>query len=97
MEPTTSAAYVRLEGHDGEVLYSGESIYRPGKPHPRSGEPRPTVGIPDDAMRVRPSADATEAVWLDDERILVEAVYLDRVATCWWFILSRPPRNRADA
>src|SRR5437764_1420037 len=90
---TSFAAYVELEDSAGRVIYSGEAIYRPARAHPVSGVPSPTIGVPDDDMRERPAASEGLAVRLSGERIPVEAAYLERVSTCWWFVLDRAPAH----
>jgi hypothetical protein len=91
------AAYVQVDRSDGGTLYAGEAIYRPRKPHPSSGEPLPMIGIPDDGMPDRPLASAAYDIWYNGERIAASAVYLERVSTCWWFILAAPPRHLPTA
>ena len=71
-------------------LYSGEVIYRPTKPHPVTGEPAPMVGIPDDSLRRRPATELPYRIRLRGEEIGVLSVFLERVSTCWWFVLERP-------
>lgn len=90
---SSHAAYVQIDTPDGQTIYTGEAIYRPQKPHPLTGKPLPTIGIPDDAMPVRPSSSTPYDVWYNGERIPTTAVYLERVATCWWFVLAKPPRH----
>jgi hypothetical protein len=87
------AAYVELEDSAGQVIYAGEAIYRPARPHPVRGAPVPTVGIPDDSMPRRPDQTSGFAVRLSGERIPIETAYLERVSTCWWFVLSRVPAH----
>lgn len=82
---------IRLIGENDETLYEGEAVYRLDKPHPQSGEPVPQIGIPDAAMAVRPRGDAGYRLGFTAEELSVTGLYLDRVATCWWFILPRSP------
>jgi len=91
------AAYVEIESPDGSTLYSGEAIYRPQRPHPLTGDPVPTIGIPDDDMAARPSPPIEYAVWYNGDRIRASTVYLERVSTCWWFVLAEPPRHPPTA
>jgi len=93
MERTSYAAYVQLADPDGGIIYSGEAIYRPRKLDPLTGEPTPTIGIPDDAMQVRPSGLLSYRISFNGDQIPTSSVYLERVATCWWFALERPPRH----
>ncbi len=88
MEVRTSfAAFVEIRDAGGAVVYSGEAIYRPAKTDPTTGAPAPTIGVPDDAMKLRPSGLGHYAIWLSGEPISTAAVYLERVSTCWWFVL----------
>lgn len=92
-EGDSHAVYVQLDDPDGRTVYAGEAIYRSAKAHPRTRASAPQVGIPDDAMSERPQADVTYRLWLNAESIPVAGVYLERVATCWWFILEHLPRR----
>lgn len=89
-------AHVRLLEADGRVVYEGEAIYRPQKPHPLGGENVPQIGVPDAVMPERPRDDEGYRLSIGDEGLEVVAVYLERIASCWWFVLghplSRPPR-----
>jgi hypothetical protein len=93
VERASFAAFVEITDAEGAVIYSGEAIYRPAKAHPMTGELSPTVGVPDDSMAVRPSGLNTYAVSLSGERVPAAAVYLERVSTCWWFVLERTPEH----
>ncbi len=93
MERSSFAAFVEIADADGIVVYSGEAIYRPAKAHPGTGTPSPTVGVPDDAMTNRPSGNESYTVSLSGERLPAAAVYLERVSTCWWFVLERTPTH----
>ena len=93
-EPAAAGVSIRLDEASGRMIYQGEAIYRPSKPHPQSAAPVPQVGIPDDAMRERPRGDAHYVLQLRGEAIPAEAVYLERVITCWWFVLERAPGLR---
>lgn len=94
MEPATSfPAFVAIEEPSGSTIYAGEAIYRPAKPHPTTGIPAPMVGIPDDSLRTRPSATVTYQVRIEAERIRAAVVYLERVSTCWWFVLEHAPEH----
>jgi hypothetical protein len=93
MERSSYAAFIEVETPDGLSIYAGEAIYRPSKADPRTGEPVPTLGVPDDAMAVRPDSQVHYRIWLNGELIPVKHVYLERVATCWWFSLEKPPRH----
>ena len=84
------AAHVRLLQADERLVYEGEAIYRPRKPHPLTGEDLPQIGIPDDVMAERPSDDARYRLQAGEEILEVSSVYLERIATCWWFVLDRP-------
>jgi hypothetical protein len=81
---------VDLVAADGETLFSGEAIYRPGRPHPVTGERLPMLGVPDDSLGLRPSPEASYRVRVRGEEIGVLNLYLERVSTCWWFVLDRP-------
>lgn len=94
-EPPAAGVHVRLDEAGGRAIYEGEAIYRPGKPHPQSGEAVPQIGIPDDAMRERPRADGRYVLRLRGESFAAGAVYLERVITCWWFVLERAPGTGA--
>jgi hypothetical protein len=78
-----------------EAVYEGEAVYRPARPHPLNGEPVPQLGIPDDAMLARPQGDKGYRLRIREQVVQATAIYLDRVATCWWFLLehglSGPP------
>jgi hypothetical protein len=88
-EPDAAGARVQIRLEGGGVVYEGEAIYRPAKPHPRDGQPVPQVGVPDDNLGERPRGDASYTLRLRGEDIPVAAVYLERVSTCWWFVLAR--------
>lgn len=92
-EPAAAGVRVRLEETGGRVIYEGEAIYRPGKLHPQSGDPTPQVGIPDDAMRERPRGDGRYTLRFRGDSIPASLVYLERVITCWWFVLERAPSS----
>jgi hypothetical protein len=81
------AAQVEIRTDD-QVLYSGEAIYRPRKPHPTTGAPAPMIGVPDDAMKLRPSTHDHYQLTVDGRDVPAAAVYLERVSTCWWFVLE---------
>ena len=85
------AAYVELRDAADAVIYAGEAIYRPSRRHPQTGQPSPTIGIPDDLMPQRPDGTEGLSVNLSGERIPVDFAFLERVSTCWWFVLSRVP------
>jgi hypothetical protein len=87
------AAYVELESSDGGVVYSGEAIYRPDRRDPVTALQSPTIGIPDDSMARRPREAESYAMHLSGERIPVKRLFLDRVSTCWWFVLERVPTH----
>jgi hypothetical protein len=93
VERSSFAAFIEITDAEGAVVYSGEAIYRPAKAHPTTGAPTPTVGVPDDAMAVRPSGLKSYAVSLSGERIPAAAVYLERISTCWWFVLAQAPEH----
>jgi hypothetical protein len=93
MERPSYAAYVEVETPNGESIYAGEAIYRPAKADPRTGLPAPTIGIPDDAMPTRPDGGTHYRSWLNGELIATRDIYLERVATCWWFPLEKAPRH----
>jgi hypothetical protein len=87
------AAYVQLQTAGDATIYEGEALYRPAKPHPATSAPEPTIGIPDAAMATRPAPDQAYRIWFNGDRIAITAIYLERVASCWWFVLDRPPRH----
>jgi len=87
------AAFVEVLVIEGGLVYSGEAIYRPGKPHPATGIPSPMIGVPDDDMNIRPSGLGLYSVSISGEPIPAVAVYLERVSTCWWFVLERAPAH----
>jgi hypothetical protein len=87
------AAYVELEDADGRVIYSGEAIYRPARSHPVTRIPSPTVGIPDDDLPERPAETEGLAMRISGERIPIDVAYLERVSTCWWFVLDHVPAH----
>ncbi|MGI8550723.1 MAG: hypothetical protein ACR2PL_08040 [Dehalococcoidia bacterium] len=89
MNHAGQAVHVRLKEENGRVLYAGEAIYRPRKPHPLSNEPWPQLGILDDAMPERPQGDGHYRRAFPDEEVAATGVYLERVVTCWWFLLER--------
>lgn len=86
-EPLPAAVMVRLSDED-RAIYEGEAIYRPAKPHPQTGLAVPQIGIPDDAMAGRPRAAGRMRLTIGGEEAEVVAVYLERVSTCWWFVLA---------
>jgi hypothetical protein len=49
------------------------------------------IGVPDDDMQTRPSNGEGYVVSISGEPIPASQVYLERVSTCWWFILERVP------
>jgi hypothetical protein len=85
------AAFVAINTISGNPLYTGEAIYRPRKPHPITGVPSIMIGVPDDDMQTRPSNGEGYVVSISGEPIPASQVYLERVPTCWWFILERVP------
>lgn len=92
-EPAGHAAYVQLVDLAGHALYEGEAIYRPRRADPRNGEPAPQVGIPDDAMHERPDGAGVYRLWFNGELLDLQGLYLERVSTCWWFLLARAPKH----
>ncbi len=85
------ARHVRIEliNPDRSLLYAGEAIYRFAKPHPETGEPRPMIGVPDDSIQACPSAGTPYRIRVNGSEVSVESVYLERVSTCWWFVLEQ--------
>jgi hypothetical protein len=90
-ESSSSGISVSIADDGGSLVYSGEAIYRPRKPHPTTGAPVPMIGVPDDAKPKRPDTTKTYVVSVDGEQLFTTGVYLERVSTCWWFILDREP------
>jgi hypothetical protein len=98
MEPLTSFnVLVEIFNSSGEALYSGEAIYRPKKAHPVSQDRVPMFGVPDASMLIRPAPSETYQVRVKNEEIAVDAVYLERVSTCWWFVLEHPSAQLPSA
>ncbi len=87
--PVAFSLLVDVAGPGGDLLYSGEAVYRPARPHPMTGARVPMLGVPDDSLDRRPSTEVAYRVRTRGEEIPVLGVYLERVSTCWWFVLGR--------
>jgi hypothetical protein len=89
--PSSYGVTISITEKDGREIYRGDAIYRPGKAHPATGQPVPMIGVPDDSKPVRPSSTVTYVISIGDDELQAAGVYLERVSTCWWFILNREP------
>jgi hypothetical protein len=46
------------------------------------------IGVPDDSLQERPTAGTSYRIRIGGNELSVESVYLERVSTCWWFVLQ---------
>jgi hypothetical protein len=81
-----------LEGDDGS-RYEGAAVLR-SRPHPRTGEPVPQLGVPDDALGFRPRPGARFRLRIEPadgeaEEFTSPGAWLERVQSSWWFVLER--------
>jgi hypothetical protein len=82
----------RIVGPLPSERFQGAAVLRT-RPHPLSGEPVPQLGVPDDALGFRPRPDTSYHILLSiddaaDRSFLSCAVWLERVQSSWWFVLS---------